>query len=268
MTTTKGTWPPPKAPGAPDAPKAPRAAKAPSAAEAPRAAEASGVPDVGKPPLEPEASTPERDAPPSVLAKLLETAAAEDPIFESVTDLFERGNLEGAVQRKVESMHGRISELWPKLPEDIQGIIRRIADEEGVATEQIAAEWMVQRMLFLEIGRHFKLKRVDRFSHARPDCLLALTERGSLITGGPPDPQGARAIEYIRIPSRVSSWTQGASLKGAVDNVRRGHRARLPGLRTSPIQYILVIPANRAGEFSRIANVTRTGIRSTFVGTS
>ena len=65
----------------------------------------------------------------------------------------------------------------------------------------------------------------------------------------------------------MQSWTQGVSLRGAVENVRRGHRARLPGIRTSPIQYILVIPANRAAEFSRIANVTRTGIRSTFVGT-
>jgi hypothetical protein len=122
-------------------------------------------------------------------------------------------------------------------------------------------------MLFLEIGRHLKLRRVDKFSHARPDCFLALTERGSLITATQPDGKGARAIEYIRIPSRVQSWTQGGSLRGAVDNVRRGHRARLPGLRTSPIQYILVIPANRAKEFGRIANVTRTGIRSTLVGT-
>jgi hypothetical protein len=252
MSQTKGTWPPPKAPGAPSDK---------AAADAPDAAETE------EPAPESKASTPEQGSPPSVLARLLESASAEEPIFEAVTDLFDRGNLEGAVKRKVESLHARIPELWAKLPEDIQGIIRRIADEEGAPTEQIAAEWMVQRMLFLEIGRHFKLRRVDRFSHSRPECFLALTERGSLVTGGAPDRKGARAIEYIRIPSRVQSWTQGVSLRGAVENVRRGHRARLPGIRTSPIQYILVIPANRAAEFSRIANVTRTGIRSTFVGT-
>ena len=256
---------------------APAAREAGVAAEAPEPearAPAAGspaapppTPAVEEPPPESGGANAEANGtPPSVLAKLLESATGDQPIFEALDDLFKRGNIERAVQRKVATMVGRIAELWPKLPNDIQKIILRIANEERAPTEQVTAEWLVQRLLFLEIGRHFRLKRVDRFSSGRPESFLALTERGSLITGSPPDKKGERGIEYIRIPSRVQSWKEAATYTGVIETVRRGHRARLPGMRTSPVQYILLIPAERASEFSHIANVTRTGIRSTFVG--
>jgi hypothetical protein len=216
----------------------------------------------------PRVEEPQDDSapPPSVLAQLLDTASQDAPIFESTEDLFARDKMESAVRRKITTMLGRIAEYWPKLPDDVHKIIERIANEEQAPTDQVAAEWLVQRMLFLEIGRHFDLQRVDRFSRSRVDCFLALTERASLITGGGPDRKGERPIEYIRIPSRAGSWKEAVSATGPIETIRRGHRARLPGMRTSPVQYILVIPAARANEFSRIANVTRTGMRSTFVG--
>jgi hypothetical protein len=196
-------------------------------------------------------------------------AGADDPdapIFESVRDLFDRANLEDAVRRKVAAMRTRIEKLWPGLSPDARAIVERIAEEEAVTRDLVAAEWIVQRALFLEIGRHFDLERVATFAAGRADCFLALTERGSLITASEPDRRARRHVEYIRIPSRAGSWQQDVSVRGAVELVRCGHRARLPGMRTSPVQYILVVPAARRGELGRIVNLTRTGIRSTLVG--
>lgn len=246
MNGTRGDWPPDKGPPATEA-------KPPQAAPEPPKSDAGEERDDAPPP-------------PSALAQLLDTASHDAPIFESTDDLFSRAKMEAAVQRKTKTMLGRIAEYWPKLPDDVHAIIDRIAVEEKAPSDQVAAEWLVQRMLFLEIGKHFDLQRVDRFSRSRIDCFLALTERASLITGGAPNRKGERPIEYIRIPSRAESWKDAVTANGPIETIRRGHRARLPGMRTSPVQYILVIPAARADELGRIANVTRTGMRSTFVG--
>lgn len=207
-----------------------------------------------------------RSTPPPDLARLLEQATGHEPVFDSVEDLFDRQKIEAAVGRKVQALRRRMADLWPQLTSETRGIIKCIAREEQAEREQIAAEWLVQRMLFLEIGRHFDLKLVERFSRSRPDCFLVLTERASLITGGSLKARGERAVEYIRIPSRVRSWQHDVSLRGPVKRLRCGRRARLPGLRTSPVQFILVVPAERSIELDRIAKITSVSMSSTFIG--
>lgn len=201
---------------------------------------------------------------PKQLALLIESAAGEEPIFSDVEDLFDRDKLEEAVRRKVAAVRSRITVLWKELPSQERGVILQMAREEGVSRKQVGAEWLVQRMLFLEIGRRFELERVERFSRSRPDCFMVLTQRASMITGGPLRARGRRSIEYIRIPSRVQSWGNEVSFSGKIARLRCGQRARLPGLRTSPVQFILVIPASRAAEFGKISHVTSAGLSSTF----
>ncbi|MBW2529714.1 MAG: hypothetical protein JRI23_36395 [Deltaproteobacteria bacterium] len=196
---------------------------------------------------------------------MLESAAGDEPIFERVDDLFDRAKLEAAVRRKVRSVRGRIAVLWQELPSDARGVILQIAREENVSRKRVGAEWLVQRMLFLEIGRRFELDRVERFARSSPDCFLVLTQRSSLITGDAVQARGERVIEYIRIPSRAKSWDKAVSFTGRIKTLRCGHRAKLPGLRTSPVQFILTIPASRAVELRRITHLTTTGLGSTFV---
>lgn len=119
---------------------------------------------------------------PQELAVVLE-AAEEEPIFERIDDLFDRKKLEAAVQRKVRSLRGRIAVVWKELPADARGIILQIAREESASWRQVGAEWLVQRLLFLEMGKRFDLRRLERFSRSCPDCFLVLTQRSSLITG-------------------------------------------------------------------------------------
>jgi hypothetical protein len=202
---------------------------------------------------------------PEKLAAMLESAAGDEPIFERVDDLFDRAKLEEAVRRKVKSVRGRIAVLWNELPSDARGIILQIAREENVSRKRIGAEWLVQRMLFLEIGRRFELNRIERFARSSPDCFLVLTQRSSLITGDTIKASGDRVIEYLRIPSRAKSWDKAVSFTGRMKTLRCGHRAKLPGLRTSPVQFILAIPASRAVEFRKISRLTTTGLGSTFI---
>lgn len=198
------------------------------------------------------------------------------PIFESPEDVFDQKKLEQAVARAVSEIAGKIdNDFLQKLPADIFAIFVRIANDEQVSINQIAAEWLVQQGLFLEIVRHFKLETADGFGYERQDGFMALTMNGSLLTGTSPVQGLLRDITYTRIPSRKASW-QGAVKGGmAISDLDIGERATFSGKRpntvnesptgftTSPLRQICVIPATRMMEFERITHLTRTCMEST-----
>lgn len=147
------------------------------------------------------------------------------PLFEggalgeslSRDDLLNRAKIETAAARTVQHRRANMDTLWPTVPIDDRRTIERIAKDEGVtkdtdAFKQFAAEWLAQLKFILEIAAHFDLQFLQQFPAHQPNCFIALTERGSLLTGTPPKrgwhfwKKSSRHIEYIRIPARKGEW--------------------------------------------------------------
>lgn len=197
------------------------------------------------------------------------------PIFSSTSDIFDPKKLEQAVAKAVSEIAGKIdNDFLRKLPTDIFEIFVRIANDQQVSINQVAAEWLVQQGLFLEIVKHFKLETADEFGRGRPDGFMALTMNGSLLTGTAPAEFSLRDITYTRIPSRKASWQGAVKGRMAISDLDIGQQAnfsnRIPGVTdsptgflTSPLRQIAVIPAGRMKEFEQITHLTRAGIEST-----
>lgn len=199
------------------------------------------------------------------------------PIFESTEDIFDQKKLERAVTKAVSEIAGKIdNDFLQKLPRDIFEIFVRIANDQQVSINQVAAEWLVQQGLFLEIVKHFGLGTADEFEYGRPDGFMALTMNGSLLTGTAPVHSFLRDITYTRIPSRKASWQGAVAGRMAISDLDIGERATFSGkspagnvnesptgFTTSPLRQIAVIPAKRMQEFEKITHLTRHGIEST-----
>lgn len=197
------------------------------------------------------------------------------PIFESTEDIFDQKKLERAVAKAVSEIAGKIdNDFLQKLPRDIFEIFVRIANDQQVSINQVAAEWLVQQGLFLEIVKHFGLGTADEFGSGRPDGFMALTMNGSLLTGTAPAEFSLRDITYTRIPSRKASWQGAVKGRMAISDLDIGRQAnfsnRIPGVTdfptgflTSPLRQIAVIPAKKMKDFEKITHLTRTGIEST-----
>lgn len=216
----------------------------------------------------------ERGPPPGDELHRLLSEALGGEVFESADDLLDRAKIEAVAARVVGNLKMHMDTLWPTLPIDYKIIIQRVSADEGVredddAFKQFAAEWLAQLQFILEIGAHFNLQFIQQFSAKQPDCFIALTHQGSLLTGTPPKRRWGfgklvRHIEYMRIPSRRGKWKGTTSFNTNIKTLRIGEEARLTNgkLQTSPLQHILLLPAGRAGELERVTEVVVTSVSS------
>ena len=197
------------------------------------------------------------------------------PIFESTADIFDQKKLEQAVAKAVREITQKIDDAFlAKLPADINSILFRIATDQQADIHQVAAEWLVQQGLFIEIVKHFGLASVGEFSSNSLDGFMALTMNGSLLTGTTPATGLLRDINYTRIPSRKESWKGAVAGKMAISDLDIGQRATFSGRRfdadrnptgftTSPLRQICVIPSGRMKEFECITRLTRDSMTFT-----
>lgn len=201
------------------------------------------------------------------LLPLLEAARGGRPIFESLADLNDRKKIEAAVRETVERIKLEIPRLWKQLPPQYQEIIERLAHDAKADLYELAAEWFVQRMLFLEIGKHFKLEQVERFPSTRPECVIMLTKSSSFLSAGRRDPDtGERDIEYIPIESRKARLEWDSTFRAGMSDLVVGERAGFSNeLTTSQVQYILVIPLDQSHALARIVERTSQAVGSTLL---
>ena len=199
------------------------------------------------------------------LFRLLEAAQGGRPIFESIADLSNRRKIEEATRRAVERVRLEIPKIWRTLPSCYQKLIEGIAHDENADLYDVAAEWFVQRMLFREIGEHFKLEEAERFPGTRPECVIVLTQTGSFVSAGQRDPvTGERDVEYIRIPTRRNNWKGNVTFRTSMRDLAVGERAGFNNeITTSPVQCILVVPLGKSHELARIVESTTRAVGST-----
>jgi len=195
---------------------------------------------------------------------------SEDYDWESVIGPPDRMNfsphkIQQAVVERVKDMKKKIPELWKGLPEEQKKIIEEIAELEKIELFQVAAEWLVQKKIFSEWGKYFKLKSAESFSKSQQDGFIVLTGKGSLLTATEPDKRDkSRRFQYLRIPSRSGSWEkkgESTSFTGQiVEDVSVGSPARVPTIKTSPVQGILVVPKQRIDQLPVIVQTVTEGV--------
>lgn len=189
---------------------------------------------------------------------LLESTGSGKPIFENVADLFDRAKIDEAVKRVVEELQPRAAEIWKKLPPKLQQIIEDLAKSENLDLYKVTIEWMVQRMFFTEICKHFKLEQVDRFPGTRPESIMFLSQSSSLVSAGQRDQRtGMRDVAYTRIQSRRESWNGDVNFPAQMYDIQVGGRGMFSNdLNTSPVQCIAVLPLGSTPE--QIQNIVRS----------
>lgn len=189
----------------------------------------------------------------------------QKPIFQSAEDLLNRSKIEQLVGLAVSRLKRMLPTMWDSLPQEDRTLIEIIAAEEKADRFQVAAEWLVQGQLFREIALHFGLQEVREFhTEHMPNQFLALTSRGSIIIGDIiQTPEKERDVEYVRIPSRTRSWKGEYRYFTRVSRLQIGSRAFVtPTCHTSALRSILIMPSGESEIFSRIAEGTKTSIRS------
>lgn len=75
-----------------------------------------------------------------------------------------------------------------------------------VPPDQIALEWLVQKMLFNYLKKHFHLKEVNHFPETRHRACITLSRTASIIIVGNRQKDGKRRISPVQIPSRQATW--------------------------------------------------------------
>src|SRR3989338_6598070 len=196
------------------------------------------------------------------LDELVQEATGGQTVFKSVEDLRNSLKIEEAVRRTVARLRPRALEMWRKFldsgSKDI-AVIEDLARDARANPQDIFLEWLVQRMLFLEMGKHFRLESVDHFPSTQPDCALVLTRSSSIIVAGKLDPSdGRRDVDYVRIDSCKATWDQSfKSFRAEMDTLDIGDQARFRQfLTSSPVRNILVLPADRSQELEVIKRGT------------
>lgn len=199
------------------------------------------------------------------LDTILSALIKEQPIFvvpaEGKEFRFAPEIIEEAVTEAVSRLKPRIPEFWGNIPMEYRAAIERIAQEEQADQHQIAAEWLIQRQIFLELGKHFQLESVAEIQPADLRAFLLLTLNGSMLAGQlphlPAPGSTLRFMQYLRLPSRKSSWKGSETEKDASlqASLRVGFPAVNDFLHTSPVQYLFVF---KQGDEQQLLNITHT----------
>lgn len=195
---------------------------------------------------------------------LRQATGEEGPVFDSATDFTNPGKIDAAVRRAVEKFKPKAREVWEQLVStrsEYVRVIEKLARETGIDILTVFAQWIVQRELFLAMGKHFRLERAQEFLANCPDCVLALTRHSSIVTAGSPDAHGFRDGMYVRIDARKKGWEHTISSRNTIADLRVGEMGFVGGVITTPIECLLVLPADRSAELEEIRDRTVTSTR-------
>lgn len=192
----------------------------------------------------------------------------DTPIFEDEKDLYDRTKIEESVQKAVYLIKQKMLQIWKKLPDNYKERITHIEQKEHLERYQVAAEYLVQELLFRELGKRYKLNEITQFLKGAQSGVMMLTYSHSLIVASPFNREGSRVIEYIRIPSRVQSWGHTSTYPSGTltTDVALDDRAIIEAsLQTSPVQAMLEIPAQQSGQLEKIRQEARDSFHSTVI---